>query len=292
MATELKTTPIIVPEPPRLPAATVEYAQQYQDQFTNILRLYFNQLKNALGQLFGSQGGSFIKFPYGAFHQNGATTLSSNITNNSTTPISVASTAGFPSSGWILIENELISYTTKTSTTFDGTITRGVLGTTNVAHTAGVNITEAQGTGSSTTIGQVLFNNTDYSNGVSIDSTDQTKVVFGTAGIYNLQFSAQLLNFTTSEDNVTIWYRLNGTDISASASIEQVNSKHGTSPGAVIMTVNLFVQVTVDDYVQLAWTSDTGNTVLASFPASSTAPVHPLSPGVIFTTQFVSAVPT
>jgi hypothetical protein len=126
----------------------------------------------------------------------------------------------------------------------------------------------------------VLFNNTDYSNGVSVDATDQTKVVFTTAGIYNLQFSSQLLNFTTSEDNVTIWYRLNGTDISASASIEQVNSKHGTSPGARICTVNLFVQ----------WASDTGNTVLASFPASTVAPVHPLSPGVIFTCQFVSAV--
>ena len=289
MATEFKVLPIIVPEPPRLPAATVEYSQQYQDQFTNILRLYFNQLKNVLSDLYTDQGGALLKFPYGAFHQNGATTLSANITNVSTTPISVGSTSGFPSTGWILIESEIISYTAKTSTTFTG-ITRGVLGTTNVAHTAGVAITETQGTGSPTTIGQVLFNNTDYSNGVSADATDQTKIVFAVAGLYNIQFSAQLLNFTTAEDNVTIWYRLNGTDISASASIEEVNSKHGTSPGARICTVNLFVQVAANDYVQLAWASDTGNTVLASFPASTVAPVHPLSPGVIFTCQFVSAV--
>lgn len=276
---------------PRLPAAPVEYNAQYQEQFMNILRLYFNQLDNLTGTLIGDNGGKFIQFPYGAFHQNGSTTLSANITNVSTTPIQVASTAGFPSSGWLLIENELISYTTKTATTFDGTITRGVLGTTNVAHTAGVAITEAQGTGGATTIGKVLFNNTDYSNDIAVDANDQTKVVFTNAGIYNLQFSAQLLNFTTSEDNVTIWFRLNGTDVPASASIEQVNSKHGSSPGAAITTVNIFQEVAANDYVQLAWTSDTGNTVLASFPAG-TSPVHPLSPGVIFTAAFVSAPST
>ena len=36
---------------PRLPSATTEYDRQYQDQFNNILRLYFNQLDNILGQL-------------------------------------------------------------------------------------------------------------------------------------------------------------------------------------------------------------------------------------------------
>ena len=122
-------------------------------------RLYFNQLSAALQQLSGSQGGSNISFPYGAFHQDGSTTLSTGISNVSTTPINVASTAGFPSSGWILIGNEIIQYTTKTATTFDGTITRGALGTTNVAHSAGANITEVQGTGSSTTIGVVRLNN-------------------------------------------------------------------------------------------------------------------------------------
>ena len=282
-------TPIINPAVPNMPLATEQYERRYQDQFINVLRLYFNQLKNALGQLLTTSGGMNLSFPYAAFHQNGSTTLSANITNVSTTPIQVASTSGFPSTGWLLIGNELISYTTKTATTFDGTITRGVLGTTNVAHTAGVAITEAQGTGGATVIGKVLFNNTDYSNEVATDATDQTKIVFTNAGLYNIQFSAQLLNFTTSEDNVTIWFRLNGTDISASASIEQVNAKHGTSPGARICTVNLFVEVAANDYVQLAWTSDTGNSVLASFPAG-TSPVHPLSPGVILTTQFVSRV--
>lgn len=36
---------------PRLPTAPFEYEQRYQDQFNNILRLYFNRLDNILGQI-------------------------------------------------------------------------------------------------------------------------------------------------------------------------------------------------------------------------------------------------
>ena len=161
------------------------------------------------------------------------------------------------------------------------------LGTTNVAHTAGAAISEVQGTGSPTTIGTVLLNNTDYSNGV-YTSADFSKVYFDYAGTYNIQISVQLLNFTTSEDNVTLWFRKNGVDVAASASIEQVNSKHGSSPGARILAFNVFLDVVNNDYISLAWTSDSGNTVVATYPAG-TSPVHPVSPALILTAQFVSA---
>lgn len=275
---------------PRLPNAPDLYEKRFHDQFADVLRLYFNRLDNILGQLEAQDVATSLRLPYGSFYQDGTTTLSSSITNVSTTPIQVASTASFPAAGWMLIESEIIAYTGKTSTTFTG-ITRGVLGTTNVAHTAGDAISEVQGTGSSTTIGQVLFNNTSFSNSVYVTSADYSKVYFSTSGIFNLQFSAQLLNYTTSEDNVTMWFRKNGTDIAATASIDQVNSKHGTSPGAKIMTVNIFEQVAAGDYIQLVWTSDTGNTVVGTAPASSVAPVHPLSPAIIFTASFVSAIP-
>ena len=291
MATPLKISSLRPPKAPNLPIAPVDYTQTYQDQLLNALRLYFNQIDNfgfGLSNNTNGGGGSLLTFPNGAFHQDGTTTLTTGISNVSTTPIVVASTVGFPSSGWLLIGSEIISYTTTTATTFDGTITRGVLGTTNVAHVAGVAISEVQGTGGATSIGKMLFNNTDVSNGVAADSTDQTKIVFTYPGRYNIQFSAQLLNFTTSEDNVTLWLRQNGSDVAATAGVEQVNSKHGTSPGARIAAWNYFVDVNTNDYIQLAWASDTGNTVVATYPAG-TSPVHPSSPGVILTAQFVSA---
>ena len=58
---------IINPAVPNLPLGTQEYERRYQDQFTNVLRLYFNQLRNALSELLGNAGGKFLSFPYGAF---------------------------------------------------------------------------------------------------------------------------------------------------------------------------------------------------------------------------------
>jgi len=55
---------IITPAPPNLPLGTDVYERRYQDQFTNILRLYFNQLQNAFGELFGPDGGKYIAFPH------------------------------------------------------------------------------------------------------------------------------------------------------------------------------------------------------------------------------------
>ena len=52
---------------PRLPSAPTEYNAQYQEQFMNILRLYFNQLDNLTGVLLGDNGGRFLRLPYGSF---------------------------------------------------------------------------------------------------------------------------------------------------------------------------------------------------------------------------------
>ena len=107
---------------------------------------------------------------------------------------------------------------------------------------------------------------------------------------YNIQFSAQLLNYDTSDDNVTMWFKKNGTQIEFSSSIEQVSPKHGSSPGAIILALNIMEQFNTGDYVELFWTSQTGNTVLATYPPQ-TSPVCPASPSLILTVQFVSAIP-
>ena len=52
---------------PNLPRAPVQYNAQYQEQFNNVLRLYFNRLDNLFGQLSTSGGLSGVRFPYGAF---------------------------------------------------------------------------------------------------------------------------------------------------------------------------------------------------------------------------------
>ena len=67
MATELKTGILRPPKAPNLPIATIDYSKDFQDQFSNALRLYFNQIDNFTQPFAGCAGGDYLKFPYGAF---------------------------------------------------------------------------------------------------------------------------------------------------------------------------------------------------------------------------------
>jgi len=69
---------VIVPESPNLPLGTEQYERRYQDQFTNVLRLYFNRLANTLQTLFGTAGGKVLGFPYGAFQSTVSQTATAN----------------------------------------------------------------------------------------------------------------------------------------------------------------------------------------------------------------------
>jgi hypothetical protein len=269
--------------------APIVYEQRYIDQLNNALRLYFNQIDNGMASLLANEGGSYLRFPNGAFHQDGYTTLTNAIPNSSSTAnIVVGSTAGFASSGTLLIEQELVRYTGKTATTFTG-ITRSVYGSSGSSHSAGVYVNEAQGVASASTALAIPFDTTDTSNQVALDPLDNTKVVFAVAGYYNIQFSIQLINATSSIDNVTLWFRKNTFDIAYTGGVTSIPSKHAGGIGAAIVSWNLVVDVNAGDNIQLMYASNSGNTVAGTYPPG-TAPVHPASPSVILTATFVSAL--
>ncbi|WP_396190712.1 hypothetical protein, partial [Flavobacterium sp.] len=64
MATTFKTGALIPPKAPNLPIGPVDYSQQYQDQFSNVLRLYFNQIDNFCQPFSNQNGGSYLQFPF------------------------------------------------------------------------------------------------------------------------------------------------------------------------------------------------------------------------------------
>lgn len=49
---------------PFLPVAPKLYEPRYQDQFSNVLRLYFTQLENFLQTIMENSGGRFLNFPH------------------------------------------------------------------------------------------------------------------------------------------------------------------------------------------------------------------------------------
>jgi hypothetical protein len=68
-------------------------------------------------------------------------TLSSSI-NTSVTSLTMASSTSFPTSGTVLIDNELITYTGNSGGTLSG-LTRGASGTTAASHSSGATVTDA-----------------------------------------------------------------------------------------------------------------------------------------------------
>ena len=52
------------PKGPNLPVATVDYSQDYQNQFSNVLRLYHNTIDNTLTVLLENNGGRDLNFPH------------------------------------------------------------------------------------------------------------------------------------------------------------------------------------------------------------------------------------
>ncbi len=96
---DFKIAPLVAPTAPNLPLGPEEYQRQYQDQFANVLRLYFNQLDN-FNQLFTTNtGGSLLQFPHGAFSSsqdqsttaNTATLMTLNTTDFSNGGVTISS---------------------------------------------------------------------------------------------------------------------------------------------------------------------------------------------------------
>ena len=137
-----------------------------------------------------------------------------------------------------------------------------------------------------TTAYAITFDTTDFNNGVTLSNSSRLNV--SQAGIYNIQFSVQLVNTTNASVDIDIWFRKNGTNIDKS------NSRFGLAPRKsmgdpfhLIGAINFFVSLDTNDYVELMWrTSDVG-AYIEHYAASST-PTRPAIPSVIATVTFVS----
>jgi hypothetical protein len=144
--------------------------------------------------------------------------------------------------------------------------------------------TTSQSIASTTTAYAVGINTTAESNGVSIVSG--SRITFAHAGVYNVQFSVQLVSSNVSIHDVTIWLRLNGSDVPYSAGMISVPNKHGGINGAIIATWNYVLTLSANDYLQLYWAAESVDISIDTLPAGTT-PTTPVSPSVILTAVLI-----
>lgn len=136
----------------------------------------------------------------------------------------------------------------------------------------------------------ITFNTTDYSAGITVVSNSRLTVTY--AGVYNLQFSAQLENTINAPVDIDIWLRKNGTDVAATNSrFGLAARKNPGDPFHVIGALNYFIELQASDYVELVWcTTDVGADIVAY--VAGTSPTRPAIPSIIATMSFVSALTT
>jgi hypothetical protein len=80
--------------------------------------------------------------PWSGFKSGQFTSTLSSSINTSVTSLTMASSTSFPSSGTVIINNELITYTSNSGGTLSG-LTRGASGTTAASHSSGDTVTDA-----------------------------------------------------------------------------------------------------------------------------------------------------
>ena len=127
------------------------------------------------------------------------------------------------------------------------------------------------------------FNTTDISNGVSISGSINpfnTYIKVQNAGVYDIQFSAQLDKTDSGTDEILIWLRKNDIDITDTATTISLVGNNAKNVAAW----NFFVNAAANDYYQLIWYSpDVDLRLLAEVSGGG----HPGIPSVILTVNRV-----
>jgi hypothetical protein len=121
------------------------------------------------------------------------------------------------------------------------------------------------------------LNETDISNGVSVSGSTNpfnTYIKTVNAGVYDIQFSAQVEKTDSGTDEIVIWLRKNGTDLTDTATTITLSGNNAKQVAAW----NWFVASAANDYYQIIWVSaDTGMRLLAETISAT----HPGIPSVI-----------
>ena len=129
------------------------------------------------------------------------------------------------------------------------------------------------------------FNTTDITNGVSISGSSNNFIKIANAGVYDLQFSAQLARSAGSgTEDVLIWLRKNGTDLSwTNTDVTFV----GSSNVRQVAAWNWFLNAAAGDAYEIVWSTTSANIVIEANPTP-----NPDVPSIIATVaridQFLS----
>ena len=110
----------------------------------------------------------------------------------------------------------------------------------------------------------------EHSNGVSLVSG--SRITFTHAGVYNIQFSAQLQSTSAGDNLINIWFKKNGSNVARSNTLVNVAKQAGDK---LVAAWNYIDTANANEYYEIAWQSADTGMQLHTDAATGNIPVTP-----------------
>jgi hypothetical protein len=144
-------------------------------------------------------------------------------------------------------------------------------------------------TGNTSAPTAVKFGTNDISTqGVTVvtNGSALTRITYADAGVYLIAPNLQFRNTHTDDHDVTIWLRINDTNVANSATI--ISVPKNADGGAMFFQIALYVTVTAGQYVEVMWRPEDAAHVTLDAAPSVTTPAVPAIPSAIVVTQRIA----
>ena len=110
-----------------------------------------------------------------------------------------------------------------------------------------------------------------FNSGITLDPTDNTKIVFEEDGVYLLAFAVELLSSSSNAKSGWFWPRINGVDV-AGSTIKVTLSDNGHH---IVMSRSAAFPMTAGSYLQAMWAVDDLTLWIDAPAATAFAPSSP-----------------
>ena len=130
----------------------------------------------------------------------------------------------------------------------------------------------------------VTFNQTYLESGFSINGASNSQITAIYGGVYNFQFTTQIVSNSASAKTVYLWISRNGTDLGYTAKDVILSGSADVNEA----TWNFNLDLAAGEYVEMKWSSDD---IDASLNAETPASPHPGVASAVVTINFISALP-
>lgn len=130
----------------------------------------------------------------------------------------------------------------------------------------------------------ITFNQTYLESGFSINGASNSQITAIYSGVYNFQFTTQIVSSSAISKTVYLWISRNGTDLGYTAKDVILSGSADVNEA----TWNFNLDLAAGEYVEMKWSSDD---IDASLNSEAPASPHPGVASAVVTINFISALP-